>query len=101
MMRLSPEEERAITDSKSFIAPCRLYTAAVANRAFELKPDFVGGSGIIPLMLKTIASQVKGEPSYAQGEDWVKKANDHLPAAFSSLFGGWSRSQCCSASPAT
>jgi hypothetical protein len=88
MMRLSEEEERAIVDSMSFVTPCRLYATSVSDPSVQLKSDFVQSAEIIPLMLKTIGMQVKGEFSFAPGIDWVKRANDLLPAAFSAMFEG-------------
>jgi hypothetical protein len=96
LMRLKEEEEKDLTLVKAFVTPIWRYAVAVADRSRPIA-DHVIGEEVVSLLLFIIAMQSKGHRGAVrdQGlegvqkcEDWIRRANATLPAAFSKLFAG-------------
>ena len=88
MMPVKPEELDVLRRVKSFIPPCKIYTAGIVDTERAISQDDVAADSRV--LLEVIALQYKGEPDWHEDKsvDWLAKANSMLPAAFSQLFDG-------------
>ena len=86
LMRVAPREEALLRQVQSLAPPIALYSTWVADPSQPLSADFMEET--VRVMLQLVDLLVKGEMDFPAKEDWIKRANGMLPAAFSSLFSG-------------
>jgi len=89
VMRVDPQEAKVIGTSKAFLVPTSLYSVGVSDPKHSLANGTLVFEAIESL-LKMTDMQIKGglHGLPPPGEEWIKLANNTLPAAFSAKFGG-------------
>jgi hypothetical protein len=85
-MHADKDEHRMICRAKSMLVPASIYQMVTSDPTCEITPDFV--ESMVKFLLSVAELQVKGDYNFDPHTNWIKRANELSPAAFSKLFQG-------------